>query len=208
MEADTPKPVSIAKPVIGSATTVSVTVAIAGLTARYLKAFYHIDLDATDMLYLLAVVSFFCNLFSSFGNFIGSVARAWLKRQGLMENNGGFTLIELMVVITIMGVLATIAIPRFMGFRKRAFDAAAKHDLNTVSVSQAAYMASEGRYAASVETLKEQPEGLQLSPDIEVEISVDGDAYTATARSTKCAPQTGQWTFSSTTGKIEGKNCE
>lgn len=197
----------VAKPAIGSAATVGMGVALAFFIAKYLKAAYHYELDANDMLYLVAVTNFFCNWLSSFGHVVGSVARAWLKRQGLLENNGGVTLIELMVVVTIMGILAAIAVPRFMSFRKRAFDAAAKSDLRTLINRQENHMAAWGKYAATIDDLKAD-EPIQTSPDIEISVSGSDNDYEVAARSTKCAPGTGQWSYSSTTGRVEGKNCE
>ena len=53
------------------------------------------------------------------------------------ESEGGFTLIELMVVVMIIAILVGIAVPAFLGARKRAQDTASKSNLrNALSTAQ------------------------------------------------------------------------
>ena|SRR3989338_5656450 len=60
--------------------------------------------------------------------------------------NRGFTLIELVIVIVILGILATVAIPKFVNLTDQAKDAATKGILggvrSAISIDYAAYAAS------------------------------------------------------------------
>lgn len=57
----------------------------------------------------------------------------------LSRNNRGFTLIELMIVVCILGILAAMAIPRFMQASTRAKQSEAKQILKQIYVNQRTY---------------------------------------------------------------------
>ena len=72
-----------------------------------------------------------------------------LERLRRRRNEKGFTLIELLVVVIIIGLLAAIAIPAFLGQRNKANDAAAKSLVRNGATTMEAYFTDGNTYAGA-----------------------------------------------------------
>ncbi len=100
-----------------------------------------------------------------------------LVKMNKMKNQKGFTLIELMIVVAIIGILAAIAIPQFAAYRERAYIAAMKGDVNSVRTAEEAYFVDCDHYVAASVT---EGAGQNLS-DYGVKGASKGVTVTATA---------------------------
>jgi type IV pilus assembly protein PilA len=95
-----------------------------------------------------------------------------------MKDQKGFTLIELMIVIAIIGILAAIAIPQFSAWRKRSFNSAAESDLKNAATAQEGYYVDEETYTSDINKLL-GTYGLYVSEKVYF-TSVAGDATSYT----------------------------
>ena len=76
------------------------------------------------------------------------------NHKSLTRKDAGFTLIEIMVVIAIIGILATLIVPKIMGRPDEARATAAKHDVGTLVQAFKLYRLDIGRYPTTEQGIK------------------------------------------------------
>jgi type IV pilus assembly protein PilA len=100
----------------------------------------------------------------------------------IKKNEEGFTLIELMIVIAIIGILAAIAIPQFSAYRTRSFNAAAAADIRNAATAQEAYFVDNQSYCTASGSLEGATYGLYLSENVTLTVTAaTTSGYTMTS---------------------------
>lgn len=82
-----------------------------------------------------------------------------------MQSQNGFTLVELLIVLVIIGILTAIAVPQFSETREKAFFAAMKADARNLANQQELYYADNWSYSGDVSVLNfVASEGVTVTP--------------------------------------------
>jgi prepilin-type N-terminal cleavage/methylation domain-containing protein len=122
-----------------------------------------------------------------------------VRRGERTSDKSGFTILELLVVVAIIGIIASIAIPQYANYKSGAADATAKSDLHNMATALEAYYSASGSYAgADLNTLKSF--GFRQSSGVDDAIaSANQTAYSLSANP---SGGTDVWSFDSVTGQI------
>ena len=108
----------------------------------------------------------------------------------MLRNSKGFTLIELMIVVVIIGILAAIAIPNFIAMQARAKEASVKSNCHTVQLAAEDYaVQNDGVYSGVVANLTALlPSGALLQNPFTRAATEPVDGAAATSGQTGYAP--------------------
>jgi type IV pilus assembly protein PilA len=116
----------------------------------------------------------------------------------------GFTLIELLVVVTIIGVLAGIAISVFLHQRVKGYDAAAKSDLRNLAAFEEIYLNDYNQYGTIAQVRAAEPD-VRASHGVTVTlvdyIGLEGYCFMAKHRGSP-----NSWYYDSEAGGIQPVN--
>jgi len=114
-----------------------------------------------------------------------------------LSKKEGFTLVELLIVVAIIGILAAIAIPQFAAYRERAYCASIKSDLANLAISEEAYFADNNVYSSDAAAMTDfaQTTGVILGA-----ITADTQSFSLAATHANCSTT---YSWDSTKGGLQ-----
>lgn len=128
----------------------------------------------------------------------------------LKKLHQGFTLIEILIVVVIIGILATVAIPTYFSYVEKAYASDAKTQIKNILMNADIYRQEQGSYPDDIAEMEngylDIKESVKEKWTFEIDLAEDGSTGTISATSTEKMDggSDKQVTFDVETGKFSG----
>jgi len=118
-------------------------------------------------------------------------------RMSANRGSSGFSLLELLIVVAIILIIATIAIPNLMKSRQAANETAAVATLRSINTAQVIYFSQSGGTYADINQLVESGilPSLDRSAGYTYSIELSEDKATYTAKAVPSSPSNGRYAY-------------
>ena len=122
---------------------------------------------------------------------------------GRLRSSGGFSLLELLIVVGIILVIATMAIPSLLRSRQNANENAAVASLRTISNAQAAYVANGGSYGSISGLIGQQLLDERFTSSMSgYNYSITASTFAFSVTANPVSPSTGRYGYYMTTDGV------
>lgn len=112
----------------------------------------------------------------------------------LTSPSSGFSLLEILIVLTIVSILTAVALPQYNDYKKQAFDSRALSDLRNVAISEEAYfMQSEKYLPCNGSACTALPGMSAVSKGVILSVEAQNEAFIAKASHPKGSGKTFSW---------------
>ncbi|MFT9494813.1 competence type IV pilus major pilin ComGC [Anaerosolibacter sp.] len=128
------------------------------------------------------------------------------KLRKVLKSKKGFTLIELIVVIAILGILATVAVPRLNGFQATARHRANDANLQTIQNAVRVFEANTGALPTALANLQDAQYLGQAAPVPQVVAAAGANAAVVAGQVFQMNTTTGVVTISTSTTGADASN--
>jgi prepilin-type N-terminal cleavage/methylation domain-containing protein len=123
----------------------------------------------------------------------------------IWRRQGGFSAIEMITVVALVGILAGIGVSQFTAYRKRSYETQVKQGLNDAVKAQQSFFTANGSYKSGSLTSGDPP-GFNRTQAVTLTAVAGENSFQLTATHALCGSTT--WTLDSSDGRISGGPCD